>query len=102
MSSMASHLEREHGCKVVGTSPHLAHRPQLAEDLEGLDAADVLVVELKAAAVDLAARVALERGMEVTFCDNRVVSTGGDATFDELALTTADVAIGRFGQADSQ
>jgi cyclic 2,3-diphosphoglycerate synthase len=102
MSSMASHLEREHGCKVVGTSPHLAHRPQLAKDLEGLDAADVLVVELKAAAVDLAARVALERGMEVTFCDNRVVSTGGDATFDELALATADVAIERFGHPISE
>ena len=101
MSRMASHLEREHGCKVVGTSPNLAHRPELAEDLEGMESADVLVVELKAAAVDLAARVALERGMEVTFCDNRVVSTGGDGTFDELALTTADLAIGRFGQTHS-
>jgi cyclic 2,3-diphosphoglycerate synthetase len=96
MNSMAGHLEREHGCKVVGTSCHLAHRPELTADLEGLDQADVLVVELKAAAVDLAARVALERGMEVTFCDNRVVSTGGEATFDELALATTDVAVGRF------
>ena len=96
VSRMAGHLEREHNCKVVGTSSHLAHRPELAEDLEGLDAADVLVVELKAAAVDLAARVALERGMEVVFCDNRVVSTGGDATFEELATATTDLAIERF------
>ena len=92
----AGHLESEHNCKVVGTSSHLASRPELAEDLEGLDAADVLVVELKAAAVDLAARVALERGMEVVFCDNRVVSTGGDATFEELARATTDLAIERF------
>jgi predicted GTPase len=61
-----------------------------------MDAADVLVVELKAAAVDLAARVALEREMEVVFCDNRVVSVGGDATFEELALNTTDLAVRRF------
>jgi cyclic 2,3-diphosphoglycerate synthetase len=93
---MAGHLEREHGCKVVGTSSHLAHRRALAADLEGLDAADVLVVELKAAAIDLATRIALGRGTEVVFCDNRVVSAGGDATFDELALATADQAVERF------
>ncbi|HEX2023425.1 MAG TPA: hypothetical protein VHF00_01875 [Acidimicrobiales bacterium] len=93
---MAGHLEQEHGCKVVGTSHHLAHRPQLAADLEAMDAADVLVVELKEAAVDLAARVALEREMEVVFCDNRVVSVGGDATFEELALNTTDLAVRRF------
>ncbi|HEX2042907.1 MAG TPA: hypothetical protein VHF24_09755 [Acidimicrobiales bacterium] len=93
---MAGHLEQEHGCKVVGTSHHLAHRPELAADLEAMDAADVLVVELKAAAVDLAARSALEREMEVVFCDNRVVSVGGDGTFEELAMSTTDLAVRRF------
>ena len=92
---MAGHLEREHGCKVVGTSHHLAHRPKLAEDLKRVGDVDVLLVELKAAAVDLAARFALERGLEVVFCDNRVVSTGGDGSFDELALATADLAVER-------
>ena len=92
---MVGHLEREHGCTVVGTSSHLAHRPKLAEDLERADAAEVLLVELKAAAVDLAARVALERGLEVVFCDNRVVSLGGDGSFDELALATTDLAVER-------
>ena len=96
LDRMAGHLEQEHGCKVVGTSHHLAHRPELAADLEGLDAADVLVVELKAAAIDLAARAALERGMDVVFCENRVVSIGGDATFEELALATTDLARRRF------
>lgn len=92
---MARHLEREHGCTVVGTSPHLAHRPKLAEDLERTGEAEVLLVELKAAAVDLAARLALERGLEVVFCDNRVVSLGGDGSFDELALATTDLAVER-------
>jgi len=46
--------------------------------------------------VDLAVKAALERGMEITFCDNRVVSTGGDGTFEEVALATADKAVHRF------
>jgi cyclic 2,3-diphosphoglycerate synthetase len=94
--NLAAHLEHEHGAEVVGTSHHLANRTRLATDLEGATQADVLVVELKAAAVDLAARVALERGMEVVFCDNRVVAVGGDAPFEELALTTVDRAVQRF------
>ena len=91
-------LDLLHGASIVGTSSNLADRRGLAEDLERMGDAEVLVVELKAAAVDLAARVALERGMEVVFCDNRVVSVGGDATFEELALETADLAVERFSQ----
>jgi cyclic 2,3-diphosphoglycerate synthetase len=93
---LADHLEHEHGAEVIGTSSHLADRPRLAADLEAAGKADVLVVELKAAAVDLAARVALERGMEVVFCDNRVVSVGGDGPFEELALNTVHRAVERF------
>ena len=94
---LAGHLEREHGASIVGTSSNLADRRRLAGDLERMGDAEVLVVELKAAGVDLAARVALERGMEVVFCDNRVVSVGGDGTFEVLALETAQAAAERFG-----
>ena len=94
--NLAAHLEQEHGGKVVGTSHHLGNRRLLAADLEGMGGAEVLVVELKAAAVDLATRLALERGMEVVFCDNRVVATDGGDAFDELGLATADLAIERF------
>jgi cyclic 2,3-diphosphoglycerate synthetase len=93
--NLAVHLEHEHGGKVIGTSHHLGNRRLLLADLEGAEEAEVLVVELKAAAVDLAARFALERGMEVVFCDNRVVDVGGDS-FDELGLATVDLAIERF------
>jgi cyclic 2,3-diphosphoglycerate synthetase len=96
---LVDHLERQHGCTVVGSSHHLANRPALTSDLEAAPDADVMLVELKAAAMDLAARIALERGMTVTFCDNRVVSTGGDGTFDYLALRTADLAVDRFSPA---
>ena len=96
---LVGHLERQHGCSVVGSSHHLANRPALASDLETAPDAEVMLVELKAAAMDLAARIALERGMKVIFCDNRVVSTGGDGTFDDLALRTADLAVDRFSPA---
>jgi cyclic 2,3-diphosphoglycerate synthetase len=93
---LTEHLECEHGGKVVGTSHALADRHELAAELDAMPDADVLLVELKAAAVDLAVRIALERGMDVVFCDNRVVSTGGDGPFEELALATVDTAIQRF------
>ena len=95
-ADLAQQLEQEHGCQVVGTTSHLADRRALADDLEAMTEADVLLVELKAAAVDLAARVALGRGRDVVFCDNRVVPVGGGADFDELALSTADLAVNRF------
>jgi len=95
---LAAHLEAEHGATVVGTSHNLARRPQLAHDLEHMNEADVLLVELKAAGVDMAARVALERGMDVVFCDNRVVTTGGDDSFEALVLKVATLAEKRFAR----
>ncbi len=95
---LVGHLEREHGAKVVGTSHNLARRPQLVADLERMDEADVLLVELKAAGVDVAARVALERRMDVVFCDNRVVTKDADGPFEKLVLETATLAEERFAQ----
>lgn len=92
---LTEHLEREHGADVVGSSHHLSNRPLLAADLDQAGRAEVLVVELKAAAVDLAARLALQRGMEVVFCDNRLVTVGGDGAFEELGRATVDLAIDR-------
>jgi cyclic 2,3-diphosphoglycerate synthetase len=93
---LVDHLEQQHGCTVVGVSHNLARRPALLADLAGAPEADVLLVELKAAAVDLAATTALGRGMAIIFCDNRVVSVGGDGTFDDLAMTMADLAVERY------
>lgn len=94
---LIAHLEKEHGATVVGTSHHLARRPQLAADLAAMGEAEMVLVELKAAGVDVAARAALDRGMDVVFCDNRVVTVGGDGSFDELALATAARAEQRHG-----
>lgn len=93
---LAAHLEHRHGARVVGASHNLANRPLLEADLEGARDAEVLVVELKAAAIDVAVRQAVERGMDVVFCDNRVETISGDASFDEMGLGVADLAVRRF------
>lgn len=94
---LTAHLELHHGCTVVGTSHHLAQRPALNADLADMNEAEVLLVELKAAGVDVAARVALERHMDVVFCDNRVVTVDGDVSFEDMALGVTAQADERFG-----
>ncbi|HET7489316.1 MAG TPA: hypothetical protein VFJ85_15400 [Acidimicrobiales bacterium] len=93
---LAAHLEHQHGARVVGASHNLANRPLLEADLAGAGDAELLVVELKAAAVDVAAKLALQRGMDVVFCDNRVETISGDGSFDELVAHVADLATSRF------
>lgn len=68
---LVKHLEKEYDCNVVGTTPHLSNRPLLQKDIEKyMDKADVMLTELKAAAVDVATKDSLEAGLEVVYCDN--------------------------------
>jgi cyclic 2,3-diphosphoglycerate synthetase len=90
-------LQERHGVTVVATSRRLADRAGLAEDLRAAPDFDVLLTELKAASVDVAAEVALERGAGVVFVDNRPVSVPGpsDGEVDELLMHTLDLAAAR-------
>jgi cyclic 2,3-diphosphoglycerate synthase len=63
---------------IVSVSRNLANRPQLTEDLARTDA-DVYLVEIKAAAIDLVAEAARKRGVEVVFAENEVLCDGLDA-----------------------
>jgi cyclic 2,3-diphosphoglycerate synthetase len=63
------HLDAE----VVAVSRNLANRPALREDLQTIEA-DVYLVELKAAAIDVVAEAALARGAEVVLADNEVIA----------------------------
>jgi cyclic 2,3-diphosphoglycerate synthetase len=71
-------LQERHGCRVVGWSSRLADRAGLVEDLEGSKGFEVLLTELKAAAVDVAAEHAARVGAAVVFVDNRPVALGDD------------------------
>jgi len=69
--------------EVVHVSRNLARRDALEEELAHVEA-DVYLVELKAAAVDVVAEAALARGAEVVLAANDVVSTELDERVLEL------------------
>jgi cyclic 2,3-diphosphoglycerate synthase len=69
------HLREEHGAEVVLVSGNLARRDALRDELERADA-EVFLVEIKAAAIDVVAEAALERGAEIVFADNELVPVG--------------------------
>ncbi|MGH2794778.1 MAG: hypothetical protein ACRDKG_10790, partial [Actinomycetota bacterium] len=89
--AIRAHLERAHGARVVGMTHHLADRAALVSDLAKAEGTyEMLVTELKAAAVDVAATAARAAGAEVIFADNLPVSLEGDLESEILAV--ADLA----------
>jgi cyclic 2,3-diphosphoglycerate synthetase len=91
------HLREEHGAEVVLVSGNLARREALREELARVDA-ETYLVEIKAAAIDVVAEAALERGAEVVFADNELVPTGVldlDTELIRLAGEPSDRAIAR-------
>jgi cyclic 2,3-diphosphoglycerate synthetase len=93
----AEHLQAASGCTVVGWSARLADRTGLAEDLDGAQGYDVLLTELKAAAVDVATERALARGAEVVFVDNRAEAVEGSMDLDTALGSAIDTALERAG-----
>jgi cyclic 2,3-diphosphoglycerate synthetase len=79
----------EHLDGVVFVSQSLADRPRLRRELERAEA-DVYVVELKAAAIDVVAEHAAARGADVVLAANDVVAHG----LDEALLELAELAVG--------
>jgi cyclic 2,3-diphosphoglycerate synthase len=74
---------------VVHVSRNLANRKALREELEGIDA-EVYLTEIKAAAIDVVAEAAEEKGAEIVFADNEVVSLPGELDLDEHLLALAE------------
>lgn len=93
---LAGYLEDNFGCRVVGVSHHLSNRPALHEDIARQNGRfDVLLTELKAAAVDVVTRIGRDVGKKVIYCDNIPVSIGRP-TLDEALADLAETAISRF------
>jgi cyclic 2,3-diphosphoglycerate synthetase len=95
---LVDYLEENYGCEVIGTTAHLSNRPLLREDMKKyMDKADVMLTELKAAAVDVATKDAMAHGLEVVYCDNIPVAV--DDTYPDLAesvIALVDSAIDDF------
>jgi cyclic 2,3-diphosphoglycerate synthase len=92
---LREHLKREHGAEVVHVSGNLSRRPELRADLASLEArsAELYLVELKAAAIDVVAETAAERGVPVVLCDNEVRTIDGES-LDERVLDLVDSLVG--------
>jgi cyclic 2,3-diphosphoglycerate synthase len=86
------HLLAEHDAADVTVSTNLSNRDELRKDLEGLDA-DVFLVEIKAAAVDVVCEAAGERDVEVVFADNEVVPLAGQPELDGILRELAEGAL---------
>jgi cyclic 2,3-diphosphoglycerate synthetase len=77
-AAQAAALAASAGCRIVGWSARLADRAGLVDDLDGAPGYDVLLTELKAAAVDTAAARAEARGADVVVVANRLRNVDGD------------------------
>ena len=82
---LGEHLVREHGAAEVVVSGNLADRVALRADLERIDA-EVFVVELKAAAVDVVAEAAVEGGIPLVLADADIRVLPGELDLDEALL----------------
>ena len=89
---LAAHLAEEHGANVVHVSGNLADRSALRAELPGVEA-DVYLVELKAAAIDVVAEHALARGGEVVLAANDVVEVSTERVLDETLLDMAGITL---------
>jgi cyclic 2,3-diphosphoglycerate synthase len=87
---LASFLADEYGAEVVHVSGNLADRNALRDELPRVEA-DVYLVELKAAAVDVVAEHALTRGANVVLAANDVVPLAGERVLDEKLLELAGI-----------
>ena len=93
-SRLADHLRREHDIDVVHISGNLANRDALRDELKGITA-DVYLIEIKAAAIDVVAATAAERGVECVFVDNQVLQLPGEPDLDGELQALADAVAGQ-------
>jgi cyclic 2,3-diphosphoglycerate synthase len=91
--ALRRHLEEAHGAHVVGITHRLADRAALSDEMaRAAGRYEVLLTELKAAAVDVAIRTARAADAEVVIADNTSVPVDGDlqaelSRIEELART---------------
>jgi cyclic 2,3-diphosphoglycerate synthetase len=93
---LREHLEREHGAEVTLVSGNLARREELRAELDSPAArtAEVYLVEIKAAAIDVVVEAAADREVPVVFSDNEVLTLPGEEPLDERLAALADAAVG--------
>ena len=83
LEGFRTHLQEAYGADVVHVSGSLADRPKLRTELGSVQA-EVFLVELKAAAIDVVAEAASERGVDVVLAGSDVLTEDGENLDAEL------------------
>ncbi|HET9937536.1 MAG TPA: 2,3-diphosphoglycerate synthetase [Gaiella sp.] len=92
-AALAEHLADAHDARPTSVSGSLANRAALREELAAVDA-DVFLVELKAAAVDVVVEEAARRGARVVVAANDVVPLPGEPSPEvELERLAAEASL---------
>lgn len=92
---LRSYVEKTYHCSVVGISTNLSKRKELEHDLKtGLHKADVLLTEIKAASIDVAAKAAQAQGCDIIFMHNKSVLVGGNIkSFEGAVISLCESAL---------
>lgn len=96
---LKQYLEENFNCNVVAISSHLSNRPLLQKDIDdNIDKVDIMLTELKAAAVDVATKDALEKGLEVVYCDNIPIAINDEYDLDKSIMKIVNEAATSFNK----
>jgi len=91
-AALAAHLEDAHGAVVAYVSGNLARREALRDELARVEA-EVFLIELKAAAVDVVAEFALVQKADIVLASNDVIPLPAEGDLDEMLLEMAGIAV---------
>ena len=95
---LEGYLQDEEECQVVGRSHNLSDRISLRRDMQKAEEAEILLTELKAAAVDIVAVFARERGKELVYFHNRTVGSGQEDDLERFFSRIRDLAVSRHAE----
>ena len=88
LPGLTARIEDVFGASIVHASANLANRDALEAELSGVEA-EVFLVELKAAAIDVVAEAATSKGARVVLAANDPVAIDAHLDLDELLLEMA-------------
>ncbi len=79
--NIIGHLESEYGCRIVKASFNLSKRELLKKDLNESPDFDIILTELKAAAVDVLTEYAFENKKGISYIDNILIMSDRERDF---------------------
>jgi len=96
---LKAYVEEKFDCEVVGISTNLSNQELLKNELSLFaDKCSLVLTELKASAVELVTRFALEKGLKIVYTDNEPETIGGDLPLDKALLNLSQEAIANYKQ----